>query len=96
MKTEFKTIIKVIVEIVSESTFLFRLDNIDHINEKRIEFGQTYKEEIKGLKQELKNFWNPEYYSPDFESILRVSSDSLKYLIGLDSNIAFIDQGQLG
>ena len=96
LNAEFKTLIKNTVRIVSEFTFLFWLDNIEHINEKRIEFGQTYKEEIKGLKQELNNLRNPEYCSPDFESILKVSSDSLNYIIGLDSNIAIIDQGQSG
>ena len=96
LKTEFKLTVNNIVRIVSEFRFLFWLDNIEHIDEKRIEFGQTYKEEIKILKQELKKLWDPEYYSIDIESILKVSSDSLNYIIGLDSNIIFIDQGQSG
>ena len=77
IKTEFKSTVNDFVRIVSEFTFAFWLDNIEHIEEKRVEFGQTYKEETKSLKQELKKLWDPEYYSPDFESIGKVSSDSL-------------------
>ena len=54
------------------------------------------KKKKKGLKQELQNLWDPEYYSPDFKSSLKVISDSLHYNKGLDSSITIIDQGQPG
>ena len=96
MKTGFKSAIIDIVRIVSEFTFLFWLNNIEHIDEKRIEFGKSYNKEINDLKPELQNLWDPEYYSPFFETILKVSSDSINYVIGLDSNIIINDQGQSG
>ena len=36
-----------IVRIISEFTILFWLDNIEHINEKRIEFGEIFQEQIE-------------------------------------------------
>ena len=47
-----------IIKIVSEFTFLFWLDNFEHINEKRIQFGETYPDEIGYLCDELKNIWD--------------------------------------
>ena len=92
MKTETLDIIR----IISEFTFLFWVDNIEHINDKRIEFVEAFKEEIENLNDELKIFWNPAYYSPHFENISKISSDSLNYIEGLDSNVMIIDQGQIG
>ena len=43
-----------------------------------------------------KILWNPAYYSPQSENILKISSDSLNYIEGLDSNVMITDQGQAG
>ena len=61
-----------IIKIVSEFTFLFWLDNFEHINDKRIEFGETFTKENNHLCDELKNIWDSEYYSPHFESTLKI------------------------
>ena len=53
LKTELKTATFDIIQIISEFTFLFWLDNFEHINEKRIEFGETFHEEIENLNEEL-------------------------------------------
>ena len=62
LKQDFKTITLDIIKIVSEYTFLFWLDNFEHINEKRIPFGETFPEEISYLCKELQNIWNSEHY----------------------------------
>ena len=62
-----------------------------------MEFGVTYKEEMqKKINYELFNLRDPDNLSPHFESILKISPDSLSYIIGLDSNVTIIDQGQAG
>ena len=38
-----------IVGIISKFTFLFWLDKIEHTNDKRIEFGEAFTEEIDNL-----------------------------------------------
>ena len=96
LKLKLITATLVIIEIISEFTFLFWLDNIEHINDKRIEFGETFKEEIENLNDESKVLWNPAYYPPQFENILKTSSDSLNYIERRDSNVMIIDQGQAG
>ena len=96
LKSELKTATLDISRIISEFTFLFRLDNIEHINHKRIEFGETFKEEIQNVNDELKILWKPVYYSPHFENTIKISSDSLNYIEGLDSNVIIIVQGQAG
>ena len=58
-----------IIRIISEFTFLFWLDNIEHIKDERIEFGETFKEEIENLNDELKVLWNHADYLPHFECI---------------------------
>ena len=72
------------------------LDNFEYSNEKRIEFGETYKEEIQNLSYELLNLCDSGDYSPDFENFLKISSGSLSYIMGLDSSITIIDEGQSG
>ena len=62
LKTELKTATFDIIQIISEFTFLFWLDNFEHINEKRIEFGETFIEEIENLNDELRHIWDGEYY----------------------------------
>ena len=84
LKTELKTATFDIIQIISEFTFLFWLDNFEHINEKRIEFGETFIEEIENLNDELRHIWDGEYYSPHFESTLKVCSDSINYIQGLE------------
>ena len=42
LKSELKTAIKDFITIISEFTFLFFLDNIEHVNDKRIEFGEIF------------------------------------------------------
>ena len=69
---ELKTATQDIIKIISEFTFLFSLDNVEHINDKR----ETFREQIENLSDELKNIWDSEYYSQHFESTLKVSSDS--------------------
>ena len=94
LKTELKTATFDIIQIISEFTFLFWLDNFEHINEKRIEFGETFFEEIENLNDELRHIWDGEYYSPHFESTLKVCSDSIKYIQVLEEYVQITDQGQ--
>ena len=96
LKTELKLATLDVVQIISEFTFLFWLDNFEHINEKRKEFGIAFRIEIEKLNEELKQIWNSEYYSPYFESTLKVCSDSINYIQGLDNYIQILDQGQMG
>ena len=96
LKSKLKTAKSDIIRVISEFTFLSWLDNFEHINDKRIQFGETFQEEIDHLCDELKNLCNREYYSPQFESTLKISSDSLNYIEGLDNYIKIIDQGQTG
>ena len=42
------------------------------------------------------NLWNREYYSPHFESTLKISSDSLNFIEGLENYVKITDQGQTG
>ena len=77
LKPELKTATSDIIQIISVFTFLFWLDNFDHINDKRIQCGEIFHEEIENVCIELKNNWNIEYYSQHFESTLRVCSDSI-------------------
>ena len=49
LKTELKTATSDVIKIVSEFTFLFWLDDFEHINDKRIQFGETFYEEIENL-----------------------------------------------
>ena len=77
LKQELKTATSDIIKIISEFTFLFWLDNFEHINDKRIQFGETFHEQIENLCDELKNIWDSEYYSQHFESTLKVCSDSI-------------------
>ena len=51
---------------------------------------------INNLSNELKNIWNSEYYSPHFESTLKVCSDSINYIEGLESYVKIMDQGKAG
>ena len=96
LKTELKTATSDVIKIASEFTFLFWLDNFEHINDKRIQFGETFHEEIENLCDDVKNIWNNENYSPHFESTLKVSSDSLNYNEGLENCVKIMDQGQAG
>ena len=89
LKTELKTATFDIIQIISEFTF-------EHINEKRIEFGETFHEEIENLNEQLRHIWDGEYYSPHFESTLKVCSDSINYIQGLEDYVQITDQGQLG
>ena len=56
LKQELKTATSDIMKIISEFTFLFWLDNFEHINDKRIQFGETFHEQIESLCDELKTF----------------------------------------
>ena len=47
LKQELKTATADIIKIISEFTFLFWLDNFEHINDKRIQFGETFHEQIE-------------------------------------------------
>ena len=96
LKTELKTATFDIIQIISEFTFLFWLDNFEHINEKGIEFEETFLEEIESLNEELKHIWDSEYYSPHFESTLKVCSDIINYIQGLEDYVQITDQGQVG
>ena len=96
LKTELKTATFDIIQIISEFTFLFWLDNFEHINEKRIEFGDAFHEAIENQNEELRHIWDGEYYSPHFESTLKVCSDSINYIQGLEDFVQITDQGQLG
>ena len=71
-KTELKTATFDIIRIISKFTFLFWLYNLEHIYEKRIEFGETFHEEIENLNEELRHIWDGKYYSLHFESTLKV------------------------
>ena len=84
-KTELKARTLDVIKIISEFTFIFWLDNFEHINDKRLQFGETFYEESENLCDDLKNIWNSENYSPHFESTLKVSSDSLNYIEGLEN-----------
>ena len=94
LKTELKTATLDVIKIISEFTFLFWLDNFEHINVKRIQFGETFYEEVENLCDDLKNIWNSENYSSHFESTLKVSSDSLNYMEGIENYVKIMDQGQ--
>ena len=96
LKPEIQTASIDIIKIVSEFTFLFWLDNFEHINEKRIQFGETYPDEIGYLCDELKNIWDKEYCSENFESTLQISSDSINFIEGLENYVKILDQGQSG
>ena len=96
LKPEIKTASIDIIKIVSEFTFLFWLDNFEHINEKRIQFGETYPDEIGYLCDELKNIWDKEYCSENFESTLQISSDSINFIEGIENYVKILDQGQSG
>ena len=96
LKPEIKTASIDIIKIVSEFTFLFWLDNFEHINEKRIQFGETYPDEIGYLCDELKNIWDTEYCSENFESTLQMSSDSINFIEGIENYVKILDQGQTG
>ena len=91
LKQELKTATADIIKII---TFLFWLDNFEHINDKRIQFGETFHDQIENLSEELKNIWDSEYYSQHFESTLKVSSDSFNYIEGLANYVKNEDQGQ--
>ena len=96
MKPEMKTATADIVKLISEFTFLFWLDNFEHINEKRIQFGETFPDEINNLSDELQNIWDKEHYSELFESALQVCSDSINFIEGLEGYVKIMDQGQSG
>ena len=96
LKPDFKTTTLDIIKIVSEFTFLFWLDNFEHINEKRVQFGETFPEEISYLCEELQNIWNSEHYSEHFESTLKICSDSINFIEGLQSHVKITDQSQTG
>ena len=96
LKQELKTATSDIIKIISEFTFLFWLDNFEHIKDKRIQFGETFHEQIENLSDELKNIRDSEYYSQHFESTLKVCSDSINFKEGLESYVKFEDQGQAG
>ena len=76
--------------------FLFWLDNFEHINGKRIQFGEKFQEQIQNLSDKLKNIWDSEYYSQHFESTLRVCSDSINFIEGLETYVKIEDQRQAG
>ena len=61
LKTELKTATFDKIQFISEFTFLFWLDNFEHINEKRIDFGGAFHEEIENLNEELRHIWDGEY-----------------------------------
>ena len=48
------------------------------------------------MNDELRHIWDGEYYSPHFESTLKVCSDSINYIQGLEDYIQITDQGQIG
>ena len=96
LKPELKTATSDAIKVVSEFTFLFWLDNFKHINDKRLQFGETFHEEIENLCNDLKNIWNSEYYSQHFESTLKVCSDSINNIEGLENYVKTEDQAQTG
>ena len=96
LKQELKTATSDIIKIISQFTFLFWLDNFEQINDKRIQFGATFYEQIENLSDELKNIWDCDYYSQHFESTLKVCSDSINVIEGSESYVKIDDQGQAG
>ena len=96
LKSDFKTTTLDIIKIVSEFTFLFWLDNFEHINEKRFQFGETFPEEISHLCDELQNIWNGKHFSENFESTLKICSDSINLIEGLESHVKITDRSQTG
>ena len=96
LKPELKTATSDVIKNVSEFTFPFWLDNFEHINDKRLQFGETFHEEIENFCNDLKSIWNSEYYSQHFESTLKVCSDSINYIEGLENYVKIEDQGQAG
>ena len=96
LKSDFKTTTLDIIKIVSEFTFLFWLDNFEHINEKQVQFGETFPEEISHLCDELQNIWNSKHFSEHFESTIKICSDSINFIEGLQSHIKITDQSQTG
>ena len=96
LKTDLKTTTLDIIKTVSGFTFLFLLDNFKHINEKRVQFGETFPEEISHLCDEIQNIWNSEHYSEHFESTLKICSDSRHFIEGLQSHVKITDQSQTG
>ena len=96
LKPELKTATSDIIKITSEFTILFWLDNFEHIDDKRIQFGETFHEQIENLCDELNSIWNSEYYSQHFESTLKVCSDSINYIEGLENYLKVEDEGQAG
>ena len=95
-KQELKTATSGIIKIISEFKFLFWLDNFEHIIDKRIQFGETFHEQIENLSDELENIWDSENYSQHFESTLKVCSDSINFIEGLESYVKIDDQGKAG
>ena len=85
LKQQLKTATSDIIKIILEFTFLFWLDNFEHINDKQKQFGETFHEQIENLSDELKNIWDSEYYSQHFESTLKVCSDSINFMEGLEN-----------
>ena len=96
LKQELKTATSDIIKIISELTFLFWLDNVEHINEKRIQFGETFHEQIENLSDKLKSIWDSEYFSQHFESTLKVCSDSINFIERLENYVKIEDQGEAG
>ena len=96
LRQELKTATSDRIKIISEFTFIFWLDNFEYINDKRIQFGETIHEQIENLSDELKNIWDSEHYSQHFESTLKVCSDSINYIEGLETYVKIKDQGQAG
>ena len=89
LKQELKTATSDIIKIISDFTFLFWLDNFEQINEKRIQFGETFHEQIE-------NLCDSEYYTQHFESTLKVCSDSINFIEVLESYVKIDDQGPAG
>ena len=97
LKPELKTAKSDVIKTeFSEFKFLLWLDNFENINDKRLQFGETFHEEIENLCNDLKNIWNSEYYSQHFESTLKVFSDSINYIEGLENYVKIEDQAQTG
>ena len=47
LKQKLKTATSDIIKIISEFTFLFWFNNFEHINDKRIQFAETFHEQIE-------------------------------------------------